>query len=151
LKIFENYSLKSLNTFGVDASCKYFVSIDNHQDLEQVIRTIRDEEYLILGGGSNILLTKDFPGLVIHNQIKGIEVEKEHSDSVVISVAGGEVWQDLVDFTLKHNWGGIENLSLIPGSVGAAPIQNIGAYGVELKNVFVSLDGVSESDNSILL
>ena len=145
MNIKENFSLKPFNTFGVEARCRYFVTVESEKDLLQIIENYKDEEHLILGGGSNILLTQDYPGLVIHNQFKGIEIESEDDKSVIISVAGGEVWQDLVDYTLSQNWGGIENLSLIPGSVGAAPIQNIGAYGVELKNVLISLDAIDLS------
>ncbi|MEN8250274.1 MAG: UDP-N-acetylmuramate dehydrogenase [Bacteroidota bacterium] len=142
MDIKENLSLKEFNTFGLDAKCRYFTSIENINDLVEIINTYEGEDILILGGGSNILLTKDYQGMVIHNQIKGIEIESEDADHVVITVSGGEIWQDLVDFALANDLGGIENLSLIPGLVGAAPIQNIGAYGVELKDVLVSLDAI---------
>ena len=104
-----------------------------------------ENETLILGGGSNILFTRDFEGLVIHNNIKGIEIIEEDDTSALVRVASGEVWQDFVEFALDHELGGVENLSLIPGTVGAAPIQNIGAYGVELKEVMVSLEAIEKA------
>lgn len=137
----ENFSLKSYNTFGLDAKAKFFESLHSVNQLNELsslpsFHTNR----LILGGGSNILLTKDFDGLVLHNDLKGIEVLKEDGNDVYLKVASGEVWHDLVLHTIAENIAGLENLSLIPGRVGASPMQNIGAYGIELKDVFESLE-----------
>ena len=137
----ENFSLKSYNTFGLDAKAKFFESLHSVNQLNELsslpsFHTNR----LILGGGSNILLTKDFDGLVLHNDLKGIEVLKEDGSDVYLKVASGEVWHDLVLHTIAENIAGLENLSLIPGRVGASPMQNIGAYGIELKDVFESLE-----------
>src|SRR5690606_154888 len=138
-KIIDNFSLKEYNTFGVDVRARYFIAIQNEDELVELFSTDRFSllPKLILGGGSNILFTKDFEGLVIFINIKGIEYEKKN-DLVQVNVAGGEVWNDLVQFCVKEGFGGIENLSLIPGTVGASPVQNIGAYGVELQDVFLS-------------
>lgn len=139
-----DYPLKDLNTFGINVNSRYFVSISSVEQLKKVLVTdiARNNSLLIMGGGSNILFTRKYPGLIILNQIKGIEITDETNDSALISAGGGEVWHDLVNFALSQNLGGIENLSLIPGSVGAAPIQNIGAYGVELKEVMESLSTI---------
>lgn len=139
-----DYPLKDLNTFGINVNSRYFVSISSVEQLKKVLVTdiARNNSLLIMGGGSNILFTRKYPGLIILNQIKGIEITDETNDTALISAGGGEVWHDLVNFALSQNLGGIENLSLIPGSVGAAPIQNIGAYGVELKEVMESLSTI---------
>lgn len=144
MEILEDYSLKGLNTFGISVNSRYFISIRSTKELREVLSMdiAQSKPILIMGGGSNILFTEDFPGLIILNNIKGIEIIEENNDEVLVSAGGGEVWQDLVTFSLDNNLGGIENLSLIPGSVGAAPIQNIGAYGVELKEVMESLEAI---------
>lgn len=144
MKVTENFSLKNHNTFGINVSCRYFVECFSIDDF---LSLLSDKQYfslpkLILGGGSNILFTKNFDGIIIKNSMKGIEVIKEDDDDVLVKSGAGEVWHDLVLFCLKNNFGGIENLSLIPGTVGAAPIQNIGAYGVELKEVFFELEAI---------
>jgi UDP-N-acetylmuramate dehydrogenase len=135
--ILENFSLKNLNTFGVEAYTRWFTEINTEEDLAELFADDKwkKAEKLILGGGSNILLTKDFDGLVIKMNIKGIENEAK-GDKVYVTAGAGEVWNDLVKYSVNYGFAGIENLSLIPGSVGASPIQNIGAYGVELKDVF---------------
>lgn len=144
MEILQDYPLKDLNTFGITVNSRYFVSINSVEQLNKVLVSdiARNNPLLILGGGSNILFTRQYPGLIILNQIKGIKIIDETNDTALINAGGGEVWQDLVNFALSHNLGGIENLSLIPGSVGAAPIQNIGAYGVELKEVMESLSAI---------
>lgn len=141
----ENESLKNLNTFGIDVSAKYFAEISSVNDLLQLLseEKYKSEQKLILGGGSNILFTKNYNGLIIANNIKGITVEDVNENEVIISASGGEVWDDLVDFAVNNNYGGIENLKLIPGKVGASPIQNIGAYGVELKDTFLELTAIN--------
>lgn len=139
LQIQENVSLKKFNTFGIDANARYFAEI-SHED--ELVELFADPQWLhadrlVLGGGSNMLLVKDFEGLVIRMNIRGIEHRISHTD-VFVEVGAGEVWNDLVNFCVDRDYAGMENLSLIPGSVGASPIQNIGAYGVELKDVFAS-------------
>jgi UDP-N-acetylmuramate dehydrogenase len=144
VKIEENHPLDNLNTFGVPVTSRYFTRIEQADELRHILAgdIARNNPLLILGGGSNILFTKNYPGLIIFNRIKGIDIIEESEVDVLIGAGGGEVWQDMVTFALARNLGGIENLSLIPGSVGAAPIQNIGAYGVELKEVMESLEAI---------
>ena len=135
----ENISLKHLNTFGIAAQAKYFVDIQSEADLETVLKhpMIKEETLLVLGGGSNVLFTKDFMGLVVKISIPGISVA-EYGDDTIVTAGAGVVWDDFVQFCVQNQLAGVENLSLIPGTVGASPIQNIGAYGVELKDVFDS-------------
>ncbi|MCG8475421.1 MAG: FAD-binding protein, partial [Cytophagales bacterium] len=135
----ENYSLKHLNTFGLDAKAKRFLEIDSVEKLKKLLKEkeIQEQEKLVLGGGSNLLFTQDYDGLVIKNNIGGIRETVQTSCEVYVTAGAGVVWHDLVLWAVERGYGGIENLSLIPGTVGAAPIQNIGAYGVELKDVFV--------------
>ena len=141
IKIEEKVSLRNLNTFGVEAVAERFAVIHKDADLDELYREgAADSVALILGGGSNVLLLSDIPGLTLLNRLEGIRVEAETDDRVLISAMGGVIWHDLVLWTLRHNFGGLENLSLIPGTAGAAPIQNIGAYGVELKMVFEKLE-----------
>lgn len=144
MEILQDYPLQNLNTFGITVSSRYFVSINSINQLKEVLASdiVKTSSILIMGGGSNILFTKQYPGLIILNEIKGIETIDESEAYKLISAGGGENWQDLVDFTLEADLGGLENLSLIPGSVGAAPIQNIGAYGAELKDVLESLTAI---------
>jgi UDP-N-acetylmuramate dehydrogenase len=143
MKLIENYSLKNLNTFGIEAHTKYFAEIFSEEELVELLSDdkCRRERKIVLGGGSNILFTKNFNGIVIKNSITGINVLKENEDSVLIEIGAGVIWNDLVNFCVQRNFGGIENLTLIPGTVGAAPIQNIGAYGKELADIFYSLNG----------
>jgi UDP-N-acetylmuramate dehydrogenase len=145
MKVQQNVSLKAFNTFGIDKNAKFFSIVKGQEELIQALiwaRT-RNESVLILGGGSNVLLTKDFDGLVIKMEISGINIVAEDSNNIFLEVGAGEVWHDLVVFTLAENWAGLENLSLIPGTVGASPMQNIGAYGVELKDIFHSLKALN--------
>lgn len=139
LQIHQNISLKNFNTFGIDASARYFVEIDHADDLVELFMDPqwKTTNRLVLGGGSNMLLTKDFDGLVVRMNIRGIEHRINHNE-VFVEAGAGEVWNEFVQYCVKWQFAGVENLSLIPGSVGASPIQNIGAYGVELKDVFDS-------------
>ncbi len=142
--VLKNYSLKSFNTFGLEVKAENLVLIQSIKALKTALK-LPYRPIFILGGGSNILLTKDLKGLILKNEIKGITVVEEWKKEVTISIGGGENWHQLVLWCIKNNYGGIENLSLIPGTVGAAPIQNIGAYGVELKDVFVKLEAINLS------
>jgi UDP-N-acetylmuramate dehydrogenase len=144
LEIKKNISLKQYNTSGIDVKAKYFIEVNSEEDILEVIRdeNLRELPKLILGGGSNILFTSGFNGLVIKNNLKGIEIIREDDQHVWVKAMSGEIWHNLVMFTLEKDLSGIENLSLIPGTTGAAPMQNIGAYGVELKEVFDSLEAM---------
>jgi UDP-N-acetylmuramate dehydrogenase len=139
LQIQQNVSLKNFNTFGVEANARYFVEINHKDELAELFLDPQwlETPMLVLGGGSNMLLVDSFEGLVIRMNIRGIEHRINHQE-VFIEAGAGEVWNDLVNFCVTRNYAGLENLSLIPGSVGASPIQNIGAYGVELQDVFHS-------------
>jgi len=139
LQIQENISLKPYNSFGIDVKARFFAEIFNETDLKSLFESqlAQSEKILIIGGGSNILFTKDYDGLVVKMGIKGIESEIK-GDKVSVTAGAGEVWNDFVNYCVQHGFAGVENLSLIPGTVGASPIQNIGAYGVELKDVFES-------------
>lgn len=147
INIQENISLKPFNTFGIDVKAKYFTPITSEEDIQEFCKEHMPSynKFILLGGGSNILFIKDFEGIVIKLENRGIEIINEDIDNVTIKAASGVSWDELVEYCVKKNWGGIENLSNIPGSVGAAPIQNIGAYGVELKDVFVKLEAVEIS------
>jgi UDP-N-acetylmuramate dehydrogenase len=134
----QNTSLLPFNTFGIDASAENFVVVTNETELQAAIST-KINPIMVLGGGSNLLLTQNVKGLVIKNEIKGISVSREFKNKVWVEVGGGVVWHDFVVWALANNYGGVENLSLIPGTVGASPIQNIGAYGVELKDILVKV------------
>jgi UDP-N-acetylmuramate dehydrogenase len=140
MQIRENVSLKPFNTFGIDAMARYFLPITNHQSLITLQSLITNHQSLILGGGSNLLFTRDFDGLVIHNQLKGMEVVRTTAEHVWVKVAAGEVWHAFVEYCLEHDFAGVENLALIPGYVGASPMQNIGAYGVEVKEVIEEVE-----------
>jgi len=141
----ENVSLKPYNTFGIDAQCRYFFEINSTNDF---LTLLNDPVYisnkkLVIGGGSNLLFTKDFEGLVLKNNIKGIHIIFADDKDVIIKSGAGEDWHELVLFCIGNNMSGLENLSLIPGCVGASPMQNIGAYGVEVKEMFESLEAYS--------
>ena len=135
-------SLKPYNTFGIDVKADFLTTIQTIDDLEVVLRDekLKHLDKLILGGGSNILLTRNFNGLVLLNRISGIRNLREDDEFVWVKAGAGVVWQEFVMWAIDHGYGGVENLSLIPGSVGAGPMQNIGAYGVELKDVFHELE-----------
>mgnify|MGYP001228583411 FL=1 len=134
----ENVSLKNHNTFGIDVKTKFLVEIFSEGELLKILKSEIKGPFRVLGSGSNILLTKNYDGHTIIMKNKGIEVQDQTETEVLIKVGAGEIWHDLVLWALKNDYSGIENLALIPGSVGAAPIQNIGAYGVELNSVFES-------------
>ncbi len=151
MKLMQEYvSLKPYNTFGIDVSARYLHNLQSVSELSDVLGFADQHELplFILGGGSNVLFTKDYPGLVIKNELAGITIIDENEDEVLVSVGGGVVWHDLVLWSVKRGLGGLENMSLIPGCTGAAPIQNIGAYGVEQKNVFQELELVNLEDGS---
>ncbi|MDX2361122.1 MAG: UDP-N-acetylmuramate dehydrogenase [Crocinitomicaceae bacterium] len=147
--ISENVSLKSLNTFGIEVSTKRFAKFSTIEELSSILANRNNDALLVLGGGSNILFTKDFNGLVIKNEIKGFEILYENEDEVYVKVGGGVVWHSFVLECIDKNFGGVENLSLIPGSVGASPMQNIGAYGTEIKDVFVDLEAYNIESGEI--
>ena len=142
MDIKNNISLKPFNTFGIDVSASEFVSVNSVKDLTAVLNT-NSSNLMVLGGGSNMLLTKDIEALVVHINLKGISVISTSENQVQVQVSAGENWHELVSWCLKKNFGGLENLSLIPGNVGTAPIQNIGAYGVELKDSFISCEAIN--------
>ena len=138
----QNVSLKPYNTFGIDENAAYLAIVDSIDDLDEIFMSgrFRSQKKMILGGGSNILLTRGFTGVVAKNEIRGLHTLNETDDEVLVSVGAGENWHQFVLWCVERGYGGVENLSLIPGTVGAAPMQNIGAYGVELRDVFHSLE-----------
>jgi len=144
IRFSENYSLKQHNTFGIDARAKYFFEFTEIEDLLVFLNSnesLKEEKLIVIGEGSNILFLNDFDGLIIHPNIPGIQVVKEDRQNIWLEVGAGEVWDELVQYAVDFGLGGVENLSLIPGSVGAAPVQNIGAYGQEVGNVVVKVNG----------
>ncbi|WP_339757249.1 UDP-N-acetylmuramate dehydrogenase [uncultured Winogradskyella sp.] len=143
MTITKNVSLKSFNTFGIEAKAESFCDITSTKALREILKEQHSNPLFILGGGSNMLLTQDIEALVLHLNIKGIEVVSETENSVIIKAMAGENWHEFVLWCLECNYGGVENMSLIPGNIGTTPIQNIGAYGVELKDVFVSCEAIS--------
>lgn len=153
MQIQENVALKPYNTFGINANAKYFAAFGDTSALEELTSTtnpkLQTTNLLILGGGSNILLTKDVDGLVLKNEIKGIEVVREDEKHFYIKAGAGENWHSFVMHCVNNNYAGIENLSLIPGNVGASPMQNIGAYGVEIRDVFHELEAFHISDKAV--
>lgn len=144
IEVEKNVSLKSLNTFGIDAKASFFCRVTSTDQLQELLASeiFRNEDHYILGGGSNILFTRDFNGLIIKVATTGHEVLREDEDKISVRVLAGTNWHEFVRLAVNNNWGGIENLSLIPGTMGAAPIQNIGAYGVEIKNVINSVETI---------
>jgi len=150
MQIQENIALKPFNTFGIPAMAKYFASFTGADELAELMAQQPAIERLLLGGGSNILFTGNFSGLVLKNEIKGIEVVREDDAFVYVKAGAGENWHRFVMFCIDRNWGGVENLSLIPGNTGASPMQNIGAYGVEIKDVFHELEAFHLGDKTIV-
>ncbi len=147
MTIQQNISLLSFNTFGIDAYAEQYAEVSNINELSEILSKQKPD--FILGGGSNVLFTKDVQGLVVKNNFTGKEVIQEDENEVHVKFGAGENWHECVLWAVERDYGGIENLSLIPGTIGAAPIQNIGAYGVELKQVFVSLEAVHMQEKSI--
>ena len=140
MNIQQNISLKKYNSFGIDVNAKHFVSVDSLGALEEIL--IKEKDVFLLSGGSNMLLTKDIDQLVVHINIKGISIDFEDENYVYLTVNAGEDWHQFVLWCIDQNYGGLENLSLIPGNVGTCPIQNIGAYGVEVKDTITKVEGI---------
>ena len=145
MKEYTNYSLLNHNTFGMDVKARRYVEYDSEDELKALIPTLSGV-VLHIGGGSNLLFKGNFDGIVLHSAIKGIEVMEETADMVLVRVGAGEVWDDFVAWAVEHGYGGVENLSLIPGEVGASAVQNIGAYGVEAKDFIVLVDAMELSN-----
>lgn len=143
ISIQHNVSLKEFNTFGIDAKAKHFISVSNKQELIEALQLPQFSEYFVLGGGSNMLLTGDIEMPVLHINFKGKEAIAASQDKIVVEIQAGENWHEFVLWCIENDFGGVENLSLIPGNVGTSPIQNIGAYGVELKDVFASCTAIN--------
>lgn len=141
MHIFHNYPLDNLHTFGLKVKAQELIKVNSIEEVQE-LASMDLTKTLILGGGSNILFTKDFEGLVIKNDIQGREVLSVSDQEVLLRIGGGENWNELVEWTVGNNWGGLENLIAIPGSVGAAPVQNIGAYGASISAVTVRVEGV---------
>jgi UDP-N-acetylmuramate dehydrogenase len=150
MTIQQNVSLKSFNSFGINAHAKAFAAFNSIETLEELLQYNKNQPQLILGGGSNILFTKDFDGLILKNELQGIELVNEDEHHFYVKAAAGEVWHSFVEYCINHHFAGVENLSLIPGNVGASPMQNIGAYGVEIKDVFHELEAYHIHDKTIV-
>jgi UDP-N-acetylmuramate dehydrogenase len=149
MEIQTNFSLKNYNTFGIEAKAKQFVAVHNIAELTAILKQNKSESMFILGGGSNMLLTKDINALVIHVDLKGKRIIKENEDSVWVESQAGENWHEFVVWTIDQNFGGLENMSLIPGNVGTTPVQNIGAYGTEIKDTFVSCEALTVKNQEL--
>lgn len=141
MKEYKNYSLLGHNTFGMDVKARLYVEYGSEDELKELVPTLSGE-VLHIGGGSNLLFKGDYEGTVLHSVIKGIEVVDDTTDEILVRVGAGEVWDDFVAWAVEHGYGGVENLSLIPGEVGASAVQNIGAYGVEVKDVLVKAETI---------
>ncbi|MEP0131333.1 MAG: UDP-N-acetylmuramate dehydrogenase [Eudoraea sp.] len=150
MKIQRNISLKKYNTFGIEALASHFVEITTIQNLQEVLQLKSYPKKLVLSGGSNMLITNDLNALVMHINIKGITILSEDENHVILKIMAGENWHELVIWTINHGYGGLENLSLIPGNVGTSPIQNIGAYGVELKDCFESCEAMDAATQQLI-
>ena len=149
MHIKKDFSLKNFNTFGIDAKARFFVEVTSVQELKDALQLNDYPEKFILGGGSNMLLVNDINALVIHVNIKGKKIISENENHVKIKIMAGENWHQLVLWTLEQGFGGLENMSLIPGNTGTAPVQNIGAYGVELKDVFVCCEAINRKNQEV--
>jgi UDP-N-acetylmuramate dehydrogenase len=152
IQIQENISLKPFNSFGIHAIAKSFCSVSSIIEMQELLEwnKIQNNPLLILGGGSNLLFTKDYNGLVLQNALKGIELIREDHENYYVKAMAGENWHQFVCYCVQMQYQGIENMSLIPGNVGASPMQNIGAYGVEIKDVFESLEAIQISDGAVV-
>lgn len=150
MEIQTDVALREFNTFHVDAVSKYFIRATKIEEVKDAIKFANDEKskIFVLGGGSNILFTKDFDGLIIKIEVDGIKTISENNEEIILTVGAGLSWQSFVDYCVAKNYWGVENLALIPGSTGAAPVQNIGAYGQEIANVFYEVSGLSTDTNS---
>ncbi|MDR1679276.1 MAG: UDP-N-acetylmuramate dehydrogenase [Prevotellaceae bacterium] len=144
MQLYENFSLKAHNTFGIDAKARFFVEYDTEAELSELLRSelLRSHKLLSIGGGSNLLFTQDFDGVVLHSQLKGIELIDETENEVLVRAGAGVVWDDFVAHCVANSWYGAENLSNIPGEIGACAVQNIGAYGVEAKDIVSEVEGL---------
>jgi UDP-N-acetylmuramate dehydrogenase len=149
MAILNNFSLKNYNTFGIEAKAQQFVAVHTVPELKSILEQNKSEKKFILGGGSNMLLTKDIEALVIHIDLKGKRILKEDDDFVWIEGQAGENWHEFVLWNIEQNFGGLENMSLIPGNVGTTPVQNIGAYGTEMKDTFVSCEAINIENQEI--
>ena len=146
MKIFRDYSLLPHNTFGMDVKASVFIEYASVKELKEVLSLyVKDNQWLHIGKGSNLLFIGDYSGIILHSAIKGYEVIHEDTNEVVVRVGAGEVWDDFVAMTVENEWYGAENLSLIPGEVGASAVQNIGAYGVEAKDLIVGVEAIEVS------
>lgn len=145
----QNISLKQYNSFGIEVYAKAFASFNSIESLKELLQSNLRQPHLILGGGSNILFTKNFDGLILKNELQGIELVNEDEHHYYVKAAAGEVWHSFVEYCINHHFAGAENLSLIPGSVGASPMQNIGAYGVEIKDIFHELEAYHIHEKTI--
>ncbi|MBX3241339.1 MAG: UDP-N-acetylmuramate dehydrogenase [Chitinophagaceae bacterium] len=149
MQIQENFSLRQYNSFGINAGARFFASFKTLEELEELVDHARHHKKLVLGGGTNILLTGDFDGWVLKNDLTGIEEAGETGEEIFVKAGAGENWNSFVQYAISRDWAGLENLSLIPGNVGAAPMQNIGAYGVELESVFNGLEAYHLKDKAV--
>ncbi len=145
MKTFENYSLLNNNTFGVDVKANYFIEYDSVDELQSLLRSdlLQESKFMHIGGGSNLLFINDYQGVILHSQIKGIDAVEGTRSKVVLKAGAGERWDDFVEYCVSKNYGAVENLSGIPGEVGATPVQNIGAYGAEVRNSIVAVECVN--------
>jgi UDP-N-acetylmuramate dehydrogenase len=146
MEILTDFSLKNYNTFGIEAKAKQFIAAQSVAELNTILKENKSQKKFILGGGSNMLLTKDIDALVIHINLKGKKIVDQNEDFVWVESQAGENWHEFVLWTIDQNFGGLENMSLIPGNVGTTPVQNIGAYGTEIKDTFVSCEAITIED-----
>lgn len=148
--IYDHFSLKNYNTFGIDATARYFVEVTTIEELQDILENNAYPRKILIGGGSNMLLTDYIDALFIHVNLKGKQIVSQDDNNVIVKVMAGENWHNMVMWAIDHDFGGLENMSLIPGNTGTAPIQNIGAYGVELKDCFVSCEAVRIEDQQLV-